>query len=208
MLPDLPADAIDAWPRLERALAAHAPAVLADLAPGADAAALADLATQTGLTLPESLRAYYAAHDGQRGDAPGLFFGLYALSAEAAGTEWANWTSLLRDDPSLNETIAVTAQPEGAVEAVYAHPGWLPIASDGAGNHLAVDLAPGPQGTAGQVISFGTDEPVRRVLAPSVRHLVAWMAQALETGTVTATDDGFQIGEATNLLDALPALLP
>ena len=217
MLPGLPpptADVADAWARLDALLAARLPALAADLAPGAAPAALDALGGRTGLALPETLRALYAGHDGQRGAAPGLFFGLRFLPAADAGDEWDRWASLLRDDPTLAATIAVTASPAGAVRAVYADPGWLPIATDGAGNGLAVDLAPGPAGTPGQVISFGADEPVRRVLAPSALHLARWCADALASGRATVEDrpeapggQGFRIGAATNLLDALPALV-
>ena len=37
------------------------------------------------------------------------------------------------------------------------HPGWVPFAADGAGNHLAIDTAPGPNGVPGQVREFGAD---------------------------------------------------
>jgi len=217
MLPDLPpasADVSGAWPRLERFLAAHLPALLADLAPGASEADLDALAKKTGLDLPASTRAFYRAHDGQRGAASGLFLGMEFLSTSAAGEEWGRWTSLLKDDPTLAQEIVVTAQPEGAVQAVYAVPGWIPIASDGAGNHLAVDLAPGPKGTAGQVISFGTDEATRYVLAPSPLHLIAWCADALEAGTAIVAPEPdapggqrLRLRDTDHFLDALPGLI-
>lgn len=211
MLPGMSPASTDlsgAWARFERALAAHIPELLADLAPGASDADLNALAAATGLDLPASMRAFYRAHDGQRGETPGVFFEIVFLSCQGAATEWRNWAEMLRDDPTLAAAIEATAQPEGAVQAVYAHAGWIPIAHDGSGNHLAVDLAPGPEGVAGQVICFGPDEPVRYVVAPSALHLVAWCAQMLETGGAFVTPEGtFRIGDATNLLDALPALM-
>jgi cell wall assembly regulator SMI1 len=200
----------DPWPRLEAFLAAHLPRLRDDLAPGADEAALDALAHRTGLALPDDFRALYRGHDGQRGVAPGLFFGLRFLPTDEAGEEWHRWGSLLQGDPSLVETITVTAQPEGAVQAVYATPEWLPFASDGAGNHLAVDLAPGPDGTPGQVIAFGADEPVRRVLAPSARDFLAWCAHVCERGEAVVAPDAaapggqvLRLPEASHLLDAL-----
>lgn len=200
----------DPWPRLEAFLAARLPRLRDDLAPGADESTLDALARRTGRALPEALQALYRGHDGQHGDAPGLFFGLRFLSAAEAGEEWYRWADLLAGDPSLAPAITVTAQPEGAVQAVYATPDWLPFAADGAGNHLAVDLAPGPDGKPGQVVTFGADEPVRRVLAPSALDFLAWFADVCERGRAVVAPDAaapggqvLRLPEASHLLDAL-----
>lgn len=198
----MPAEAV--WSRLEAHLARLAPEVLDDLAPGASDADLDRLDAATGLALPTSARDAYRVHDGQLDEAPGLFFGLRFLSASEAAEEWARWASVLDDDPDLVNDIEVTAHPEGAVEPVYASRAWLPIASDGAGNHLALDTAPGPEGTAGQVISFGADEPVRYVLAPSLPDFLAWCAERIEAGEATPVDGGLRLGSAGHLLDVLP----
>lgn len=200
----------NAWARLENLLVQHLPGMLDDLAPAATEADLDALAHTTNLDLPPFFRSLYLGHDGQEGAAPGLFFGMNFLSVSEAAREWENWTSLIRDTPELLEEISVDSHPDGAVQTVYAHPGWIPIASDGAGNHLAADFAPGPDGVAGQIISFGTDEPVRYVLAPSAMAFLEWCAEQLETGKAVVSPDPnapggqvLRVVEAVHLLDAL-----
>ncbi len=73
------------------------------------------------------------------------------------------------------------------VRTVTWHPRWIPFAEHGDGNVFAVDLAPGPRGTAGQVIEFGggQDEtaPVPLV-AGSVTDLSAELVDMLHAGDV------------------------
>jgi hypothetical protein len=45
--------------------------------------------------------------------------------------------------------------PEGAVRGDVYSRAWLPFAHDGCGGALAIDAAPGPAGTVGQVINYG-----------------------------------------------------
>ena len=161
MLPPSPADA---WAHLDAFLAEHVPALAADLAAPASEADIQILADTVGLTTTEPFAALYRFHDGQQSPTPGLFFGLQFLSSAEAAQEWERWAEQLRDDPALVTDIEASAVPEGTVRAVYASDRWVPFASDGAGNHLAIDLDPGPDGTPGQVISFGVDEATRFLL--------------------------------------------
>lgn len=213
-MPSPPTDAHQSWARLERWLGDHLPTLADDLAPGAAVSDLDALAQRTGLALPDALRAVYREHDGQRSPTPGLFFGLRFLSARDAGDEWARWADVLQSDPALTGDVEVRAHPEGAVRAVYASASWLPVATDGAGNGLAVDLDPGPAGTRGQVVSFGTDEPTRYRLAASLADWIGWCAETCEAGRAGAFADPAAPGSpalllagGANLLDALPALL-
>jgi cell wall assembly regulator SMI1 len=74
------------------------------------------------------------------------------------------------------------AQPPGAIQRVYAHPAWIPLARDWGGNNLAVDLAPGPTGKWGQVILFGRDYDCKYVVARSWSAFLATVADDLNSG--------------------------
>ncbi|KAI1438521.1 putative 1,3-beta-glucan protein [Xylaria sp. CBS 124048] len=72
--------------------------------------------------------------------------------------------------------------PPGAVQRAYAHPAWIPLVRDWGGNNLAVDLAPGPTGTWGQIILFGRDYDTKYVIARSWSSFLAIVADDLNSG--------------------------
>jgi cell wall assembly regulator SMI1 len=73
------------------------------------------------------------------------------------------------------------SQPPGAIQKVYAHPAWIPLARDWGGNNLAVDLAPGPTGKWGQIILFGRDYDCKYVVARSWSAFLAVVADDLNS---------------------------
>ncbi len=83
-----------------------------------------------------------------------------------------------------------SSDPEGAIAAKYINPGWIAFADDFGGNHLSVDTAPGPAGTAGQVINSGRDEERKRLIAGSLASFLGWMADALEQGNCSINATG------------------
>lgn len=209
----LPPSLTDGWAHLGLFLAEHAPALAAALAEPAPEADLQALADAVGAESTEPFAALYRHHDGQQSPTPGLFFGLQFLSSTEATQEWARWAEQFRGDPALVTDIQVSAVPEGAVRAVYASDRWVPFASDGAGNHLAIDLDPGPDGTPGQVISFGVDEATRFLLAPSAAAFIGWCAHQCADGHAEVAPDpdapgglGIRLRGGRTLLDALPSL--
>lgn len=85
------------------------------------------------------------------------------------------------------------SQPPGAVRKAYAHPGWVPLARDWGGNNVAVDLAPGPAGTWGQVIVFGRDFDCKYVVARSWAAFLASVADDLEGDRWFVDEDGHEL---------------
>lgn len=79
--------------------------------------------------------------------------------------------------------------PAGAVQRAYAHPAWIPLVRDWGGNNLAVDLAPGPTGTWGQVILFGRDYDTKYVVARSWGVFLALLADDLNSGKWFVDED-------------------
>lgn len=76
------------------------------------------------------------------------------------------------------------SQPPNAVQKVYSHPAWIPVARDWGGNILAIDLAPGPAGKWGQVIIFGRDYDCKYVVARSFAAFLAMVADDLSSKNV------------------------
>ncbi|KAJ5169146.1 Glucan synthesis regulatory protein [Penicillium canariense] len=81
------------------------------------------------------------------------------------------------------------SQPPGAVQKVYAHHGWIPLARDWGGNHIAIDLAPGPAGKWGQVIIFGRDYDCKYVIARSWAAFLAAFADDLCSGKAVVDEE-------------------
>ena len=81
------------------------------------------------------------------------------------------------------------SQPPKAIQAAYAHAGWIPLARDWGGNNIAVDLAPGPAGRWGQIIIFGRDYDCKYVIARSWSAFLAMVADDLCSEKVFVDED-------------------
>jgi cell wall assembly regulator SMI1 len=125
------------------------------------------------------------------------------LPLHEAERERQQWHDLAYGPDGMNAHFEVGAKPRHAAQAVYYHTGWWPFAGDDAGNFLALDGAPGPAGAVGQILSFGADEPVVRVIAPSVDAFLVWCAEACAGAVAEADGSRIRLPEAEHLLDAL-----
>ncbi|MEF2276784.1 SMI1/KNR4 family protein [Deinococcus sp. YIM 134068] len=170
---------LDAW------LAAHVPAIHATLRPGASDAELDALASRTGLELPEGFRTLYRWHDGQERAGTGFALGLEFLPLEGVGREWEMWRKIGETSPELNDETPSTSRPPGAIWDAYTTPGWLGFLADGSGNSVGLDFNPGPAGMVGQVITFGSDEETKYVLADTLHGFLAQYLERLESGDAT-----------------------
>lgn len=207
-------DAIRAW------YAEHLPEVLASLNPGASEEALDALRRElkgVAAELPGALLELYRQNDGQdRASNSGVFFGLPFLSLEYALFNWKVWKDI--GDETQNAVLDenCTSYPPGAVRPVYTHAGWIPFAHDGGGNHIGIDISPGPAGQVGQVINFGRDENSKYVMAPSLGAFLEWQLAQLQNDNFiirTETSDGqleryveIRTPHNAHLPDAVPKL--
>lgn len=108
-----------------------------------------------------------------------------ASSSAAASSSQQGGPSTWRNDLLERQD----SQPPGAVQKAYAHPGWIPVTRDWGGNHLAIDLAPGPAGKWGQVIIFGRDYDCKYVVARSWAAFLATFADDLCSGKVVVDEE-------------------
>lgn len=180
-----------AWERFEDALPRLGVEEVG-LAAGVSDHELHGFESRTGLVLPAVLRAYWQLHDGETPRDAGLVeFRLLSLAeAEKDLAGWAEVRERLASGGSLKRiNRASSSHPADAIQRQYSTPGWVPLLSDDDGNHIGVDLNPGPAGVAGQVINFGRDEEQKYVLFPSVIELVEWLAVAIETGRIAYDED-------------------
>lgn len=163
----------ETWIRLEQWLAKHDPARLADLRPPAKSGQLADLAATLRLVLPEELVDGLRRHDGQVRKGPGLFGEMAYSSCVAIATDWGSLTQLAND----GDFDDLPNAPDDGIASAWWHAGWIPFASNGAGDHLCIDMAPARGGRQGQIITFQHDHPRRRLIGSS---LGTWLEAAVQ----------------------------
>ncbi|UFU15655.1 SMI1/KNR4 family protein [Curtobacterium sp. C1] len=190
-----PAPADDATDRLRAALARLVARIPGDtmLHPPATEAALTHAETHLGRELPADVRALYLLHDGQHqytaADprfAAGLFAGAPLLPVQDLLLNWDNWAGFeSRED--MDEFAS--SDLDGFVQAKYSVRGWIPLTHDGSGNHIGVDLDPGPAGTVGQVITFGAEDEAHHVLAPTLASYLEQVSALVASGDIIPSDD-------------------
>ena len=165
------------WTRIEAWLLAHVPSGASVLSAGATEEEIADTERFLGVSFPEDVQASFRLHDGQSGG-PWLMWGCELLSLSRIREEWNAWKELL--DRGTFEDFR--SDSDGRVVKDWWHARWVPLTHDGAGNHYCLDLNPGPEGRAGQIIQMWHDDSKRPVVAPSYRAWLAAFADALEAG--------------------------
>lgn len=147
---------------------------------GASEGELAEAERHLGQPLPLEWREIYRKHNGEKKGA-GVLGGLSWSPLAEMVSHWRGWKELEAD---FQEEDGHFSEPPGAVQECYIHSGWIPFAHDHAGNHLGIDLAPGPRGRQGQIICFGRDQEVKRVLFPSAHEFWRSVAEAFRAGRV------------------------
>lgn len=169
------AEVQNAWTLLLEALARAGYAVDELVRPGAGADDITAVQTAIGRDLPADLAGLYQLSDGQT-DYYDLTHGAHAETVRERG-RWVG--ALFGDDWSFDPVMSV-----------YTSPDWVGFATDGGGNQLAVDLAPLPGGTVGQVIVIGSDEDLRRVIAPGIVQLLEHCVGRLDDVDASQVRDG------------------
>lgn len=178
------------WIRIERWLGENAPAALAGLNPPATPSEVEETERYLGVQLPESVRQSYLRHNGQTSDSPAILIGWEWLSLARIRGEWKVWKDLLDG----GDFDGIENDEDGtAIRRDWWHPAWIPISYSGSGDHHCLDLAPGPEGTSGQIIEMWHDQPSRPLLAESFEAFLADFAEGLERGDYVFSEDWFAI---------------
>jgi cell wall assembly regulator SMI1 len=173
--------------RFERALAHLAPDAPTFFNPPASRDNLAHLEATIGRPIPEQLQAWLAQHDGT---ARIKIARWRLVSAQTIASDWT-----FECEAQAGYDFDADTRPDPGVHARWWDPAWIPLAEDGFGNHLCIDLDPTPGGTTGQVIEFVHDHGVRPREAASLVEWFDIQARGLEDGTlviVEGVDGAFQ----------------
>ncbi|WP_431262698.1 SMI1/KNR4 family protein [Roseateles chitinivorans] len=176
------------WQRIEDALSTLGCLTEMALQPGAQPERIAELERHLGVTLPDSLKAFLAVHDGQDGN-HGLVGGEHLLSVDGIRNEWSNWREIDESDMNADSAQFMTSEPPGYIKPLYTHRSWIPLTKDWGGNHYGLDFDPDEKGRVGQVIKFGRDEDEKRLIAEDFDRFVELVVASL----AGATWDGEQL---------------
>lgn len=186
-----------AWKSLEQWQAKNSTSI-SSLRPGASSTALQELEDTIELKLPEDLVQSLSIHDGdttnedawkrrqeiQAGKEPvtldreGIVCGLQLLSVREILEQWTAWRSVEQDWDDTDDEYE--SEPAESISAKYCCKGHIPLVHDFGGNHIGVDLMPGPKGKRGQVITFGRDEDLRFVVADNWAQFLTMLASDVQ----------------------------
>jgi len=187
----------DAWDRIEAWLKEHARSVRKSLRPGAKPEAVAKLEAALGVSLPADFAASVARHNGQAEEAEsGLFPHTDVLGPEPAWrllslAEIKSFWKLMKELVDAGEFAGRPSTPPAGVRSDWWCPGWVPVADNGGGDAVCLDLSPAEGGRVGQVLLFAHDAPDRPLLAESFGAWLTRLAENLEAGRyVYDSDEG------------------
>lgn len=139
---------------------------------GASEEEFRDVETGLGFSLSEEMKDLYRVHNGQvREIGTECFVRNLTLSPLAEVLE--NWRFLQEEfEPDEMEPEA-----DAEIKPMAWNPKWIPIASNGGGDYLCLDMDPSERGQAGQVLYFWHDWGRRAVEASG---LFAFLELCLE----------------------------
>jgi cell wall assembly regulator SMI1 len=188
------------WSRYTHWLAQNAPASHANLAPSATDEQVSAVEQATGARLPEDVVAVWKTNDGQKQTmlanklAPGSVClpTLSFLSTALVIAIWREWAELRATTDIAALDAPCRSIVPGLVRPLYTHPGWIPLWSDPTrADYIGLDLAPGDNGTPGQIINFGRNEEDHFCCARSFGELLQILVEEVESGAWPATEMGY-----------------
>ncbi|MCP9624846.1 hypothetical protein FOH10_16130 [Nocardia otitidiscaviarum] len=158
---------------------------------------LAALENTIGRELPPEVKAVLGMHNGQLVPSLGYYDHgvpciptLTLLSANEIEQIWRSWDDA-RDHPatvSLQRSGAVYPGAEGLIKPLYTSPGWIPLWADAERpDYIGLDFDPGPRGTPGQIINFGSNEEHHYLCAPDFTDLLEFLLEQVAIGAWPAS---------------------
>ncbi|MGZ7440932.1 SMI1/KNR4 family protein [Paenibacillus sp. TH7-28] len=133
------------------------------LRPGADEAEFEHAEKALGLKFPEEMKTFYQVHNGQDSDLGSEPF-VRNLTLSPLGEIVENW-NFLREEFEADEMEPDIGQE---IKPLLWNDKWIPIAYNGGGDYLCLDMDPAEAGQVGQVLYFWHDWGNRSVEAASL----------------------------------------
>jgi cell wall assembly regulator SMI1 len=171
-------DITTSWAHIHTWLSTHAPATLAAIRPPATQDVLDHVETHLG---EPDLIAWWSAHDGTAAPAGQVLPGYTPFGLAESARSRTLWLEIAQDVWDDWAREAGAANPAG--EPAWAFlPQFVPIATNGSGDDLIVDLRPGIN--RGCLKEYHHEQgALGRPVAPSLKALIAEVALALPART-------------------------
>lgn len=130
--------------------------------------------------LPEEFLEFYKMADGEK-NIIGSILGFTLMPIETMKQEY---------DYFLHSEIMIEAYQKEKIREGKYNAMWLPIAGDGGGSCLIMDMAPGVDGVFGQIITLDIERNKAYVIAQSFKELLLEVIpQALEDEDLAVDDE-------------------
>lgn len=169
------------WNRIEAWLKLNALELYKDLSPGANDQEIKSVEHTTGIIFPADVKSSFKIHNGQAGMAAPLMGEWQLISLNVIKKRWL----ILKDLYSQGEFEGIRCKTRGYVRSKWWIPEWIPVAYNGAGDYLCLDMNPKKGGKPGQIISYWHTTESREVVAASFQEWLLSFANDLETGRYT-----------------------
>lgn len=186
----------NAWERIESWLTAHAPIVAEALPAPASLDSITGVEAMIGHRFPDDLRESYLVRNGlDYGEVEVNIFptppdswddmAFCLLPIEQVAAEWKIWKDLIDG----GDFEGMESEPAIGISDAWWDDGWVPVAGNGGGDFICVDLKPTTGGTAGQVICAWHDSEERQLLASSWANYLDSLADELDGGQLKYDED-------------------
>jgi cell wall assembly regulator SMI1 len=179
----------DSWTRIIEWLRVNGPADCLDVFPAAPRDQIVSTAAEIGIVFPDQLVEFYERLDGAESGSvlPSPDDDLMAfdpMPLEEVSLHWAGQKELVK----IGQFDDCTPLSAAEIQNVWWDTGWIPFASNGAGDYLCVDTAPTAAGHCGQIISHSHETGEHRLLSPSLADYLLDLATRLEQGLLVFDD--------------------
>jgi len=177
----------ESWHRIVVWLASNAPSIRQPISGPATEAEILATEDAIGFPFPQDLRSSYLLHNpkwcelGFFPSSPAVHGSFCLTPIEEILSNWQPWQELI----DMGDFDGQTSAPDRGIRNDWWCKEWIPVAGNDAGDHICVDLSPTEEGTLGQVIAAWHASEIRSLLARSWGEYLAWIAQVMESGTVS-----------------------
>lgn len=138
------------WAEIDKWMEANAPAVADGLAPPATTDEIAMLEDSLDLSLPKEIEDSLRKHNGETEDEVWIFVDWSLLSTSNIAVLWKRELKKPKTSKGRSNDRRIKSNTWSKK--------WIPFAYDGSGGFLIVDMDPGDEGNAGQIIRTSHDD--------------------------------------------------